>query len=165
MPKQRISAGLLMFDDSGDELKVFLGHPGGPYFKKKDAGHWSIPKGEPDPGEEDLLEVARREFAEETGLAPPAKLDPNVIFWPLDTIQQKGGKVVHAWAFRGKWPEGREIVSNEIPIEWPPRSGKIIHIPEMDRAEMFSAAEARQRIKDTQIPLIERLERLLAVDD
>lgn len=161
MPKQRISAGLLMFDDSGDGLRVFLGHPGGPFFKNKDAGHWSIPKGEPDPGEEDLLEVARREFAEEIGLEPPAKLDPSVIYWPLDTITQKGGKVVHAWAFRGTWPAGREVVSNEIPIEWPPRSGKIIHIPEVDRAEMFTVAEAKQRIKAAQIPLIERLEKLL----
>lgn len=150
-----------MYDDSGDELRVFLAHPGGPFFKKKDVGHWSIPKGEPDPGEEDLLEVARREFAEEIGLTPPAKLDPDVIFWPLDTIQQKGGKVVHAWAFRGEWPEGREVVSNEIPIEWPPKSGKTIQIPEVDRAAMFTVDEAKRLIKDTQRPLIERLEALL----
>ena len=162
MAKKRISAGLLMYDDSGGELRVFLGHPGGPYFAQKDVGHWTIPKGEPDEGEEDLLEVARREFAEETGLTPPAKENPGVIFWPLDTIKQKGGKLVHAWAFRGQWPAGRKVVSNKVAIEWPPRSGKKIEIPEIDRGEMVPIEEARRLIKDTQVPLLDRLTALLA---
>ncbi|MBK1858273.1 NUDIX domain-containing protein [Cerasicoccus arenae] len=152
-----------MYDDSGDELRVFITHPGGPYFKKKDAGHWSIPKGEPDPGEDNLLEVARREFAEEIGLTPPPIVDQRVIFWPLDTITQKGGKVVHAWAFRGKWPAGREVVSNQIEIEWPPKSGKKIFIPEVDRAEMVTVEKARRMLKAAQTPFLDRLVGLLAV--
>lgn len=164
MAKERISAGLLMYDDSGAELRVFIAHPGGPYFAKKDADCWSIPKGEPDPGETDLLEVARREFAEETGWTPPLADDPAVIYWPLDTITQKGGKVVHAWAFRGQWPNGRPVVSNTFAIEWPPKSGQKIDVPEIDRAEMVPLPEARRRLKASQWPLVERLEQLLAAE-
>ncbi|MGE9295905.1 MAG: NUDIX domain-containing protein [Puniceicoccales bacterium] len=159
MPK-RESAGLLMYDDSGEELRVFIAHPGGPYFAKKDAGHWSIPKGELDPGEDDYLEVARREFAEEIGHAPPPAGEAD--YWPLDTIKQKGGKVVHAWAFRGEWPAERELRSNTFPIEWPPKSGKVIEIPEVDRVAMVTLDEARRLLKPTQHPFLERLAALLA---
>lgn len=161
MAKERISAGLLMYDDSAGELRVFIAHPGGPYFAKKDAGHWSIPKGEPDNGEIELLEVARREFEEETGMMPPEIDDRSTIYWPLDTITQKGGKIVHAWAFRGVWPEGRPIESNKIKIEWPPKSGKKIEIPEVDRAEMVPLEQAKKLLKATQHPFLDRLEGLL----
>ncbi|MGE9297376.1 MAG: NUDIX domain-containing protein [Puniceicoccales bacterium] len=161
MAKKRTAAGLIMYDDSGDELRVLVAHPGGPYYQKKDAGYWSIPKGEPEKDETDLLEVARREFFEETGLEPPAASDCNVIFWPLDTITQKGGKVVHAWAFRGEWAEGRMPVSNEIAIEWPPKSGKKMLIPEVDRVEMVPVAEAKRRLKESQLPLVDRLAAVL----
>ncbi|MEO0795673.1 MAG: NUDIX domain-containing protein [Verrucomicrobiota bacterium] len=157
MPRE--SAGLLMFDDTGNELRVLVVHPGGPYYAKKDGGHWSIPKGEPNPGEEDLLEVARREFGEETGLQPPTQED--VDFWPLDTIQQKGGKIVHAWAFRGQWPEDHELTSNRIDIVWPPKSDRVISIPEVDRAEMATIERARELLKETQHPLLDRLVGLL----
>ncbi len=150
-----------MYDDSGDELRVLVAHPGGPYFAKKDAGYWSIPKGEPEKDETDLLEVARREFEEEIGLKPPAKLDPKVIFWPLDTITQKGGKVVHAWAFRGHWEDGRTPVSNTFAIEWPPKSGKLVQIPEVDRAEMVPLPEAKRLLKESQWPFLERLAAVL----
>src|SRR3954467_9116811 len=104
----RLSAGLLMFRVRHGQPQVFLAHPGGPYFARKDDGAWTIPKGEPDPGE-DLLEAARREFQEETGIRPTGP------FIPLTPIRQKGGEVVPAWAFEGDW-DGK-IVSNTFSVE------------------------------------------------
>ncbi len=112
----RISAGLLMYRIKDGATEVLLAHPGGPYFVNKDDGAWTIPKGEPNAGE-DLLVAARREFAEETGVTP---IGP---FIPLKPIEQKGGKIVHAWAFRGDC-DPTAITSNTFAMEWPPKSGR-----------------------------------------
>jgi len=134
-------------------LEVFLAHPGGPYFTTKDDGSWTIPKGEPDP-DEDLFEAAKREFEEETGIKPTGP------FIPLTPVRQKGGKVVHAWAFEGDW-NGQAIVSNTFTMEWPPKSGRQMEFPEMDRAEFFDVTVAKGKIKAAQAALIEELERLV----
>jgi len=136
-----------------DKLQVLLAHPGGPFFEKKDDDAWSIPKGEVDPGE-DLLECAKREFVEEIGVTPSGP------FIPLTPVTQKGGKIVHAWAFIGDC-DPRAIVSNTFKMEWPPRSGKQTEFPEIDRAEFFDVAAARRKIKAAQMPLIEELEKFL----
>jgi predicted NUDIX family NTP pyrophosphohydrolase len=136
------------------ELQVFLAHPGGPFFARKDDGVWSIPKGEPEAGEE-LLATARREFREETGLVA------NGSFMPLTPVTQKGGKIVHAWAFPGDCEE-QEIVSNVFAMEWPPGSGRTREFPEVDRAEFFAVAVARKKIKAAQCPLIDELVRTVA---
>jgi predicted NUDIX family NTP pyrophosphohydrolase len=151
----RISAGLLMFRQRNGELEVFLAHPGGPYFTHKDAGHWSIPKGEPNP-HEDLLETARREFEEEVGLVPVGE------FIPLGLIKQKGGKIVHAWAFAGDWDEGREHRCNLCRVQWPPTSGQFITFPEVDQVGFFTLEEARRKLKETQHPFLDRLVATLA---
>jgi predicted NUDIX family NTP pyrophosphohydrolase len=134
---------------------MLLAHPGGPYFDRKDAGAWTIPKGEPDPGEDDLLTVARREFEEETGHAAPggAVID-------LGSIVQKGGKVVHAWAFEGDL-DPATATSNTFDLAWPPGSGRMATFPEIDRVAWFGLEEARRRIKPTQIPLLDRVEAAL----
>jgi|ERR1043165_6417765 predicted NUDIX family NTP pyrophosphohydrolase len=146
----RISAGLLMYRICNGELQVLLAHPGGPLFKKKDEGAWSIPKGEVEPGE-DLLATARREFEEETSITPQGP------FIPLSAVTQKGGKIVHAWAFEGDC-EASAIVSNTFSMEWPPKSGRQMEFPEIDRAEFFDAATAKRKIKAAQAALIEELE-------
>ncbi|MBN1403823.1 MAG: NUDIX domain-containing protein [Opitutales bacterium] len=148
---ERISAGLLMYEGRGDALRVLIVHPAGPYAKKKDIGHWSIPKGEIDEGE-DLLTCARREFREETG--HDAGEGP---FIPLGSIRQKGGKLVHCWAFEGHWDEAN-FSSNSFEMEWPPKSGRVQSYPEVDRAEMLPPTAAKYRIKETQRPFIDRLE-------
>ena len=150
----RVSAGLLMFRVQGGRLEVFLAHPGGPIFKNKDEGHWTIPKGEVEAGDE-LLGTAIREFEEETGLRARGE------FIPLGWIQQKGGKIVHAWAFVGDEDGQPVIVSNTFDMEWPPKSGRIQSFPEVDRAEFFDPVTARRKLKSTQIPLIDRLEQSL----
>lgn len=153
MPNTRVSAGLLMYRDVGDGWEVLLVHPGGPYFRNKDDGAWTIPKGEVGPGEE-LLAAAIREFGEETGVTPAGP------FTPLTPVRQKGGKVVHAWAFRGDCDPGK-IVSNTFTIEWPPRSGRRAEFPEVDRAAFFGPDEARRKINAGQIPLLDELGRIL----
>lgn len=153
MPK--ISAGLLMYRLRQDRIQVLLVHPGGPLFQKKDEGYWTIPKGEIDPGE-DLFETALREFHEETGLNPTGP------FIPLSAIRQKGGKIVHAWAFAGDC-DPHQIVSNSFTIEWPPKSGRLVEFPEVDRAEFFDLIDAKKRIKVAQADLLEELERLVAL--
>jgi predicted NUDIX family NTP pyrophosphohydrolase len=147
----RRSAGILLyrFGPAG-AVEVLLGHPGGPLFERKDHGHWSIPKGELD-GDDDWYAVARREFEEETGSAAP---DGEAI--ELGEIRQKGGKVVVAWALAGEL-DPVTARSNTFLFEWPPRSGQRIEIPEIDRVAWFAPDEARARIKDTQIPFIDRL--------
>ena len=149
----RISAGLLMYRIKDGAIQVLLAHPGGPYFVNKDEGAWSIPKGEPEP-DEDLLLTAQREFEEETGLKPTGP------FIPLQPIQQKGGKIVHAWAVEG-YCDPTTFKSNTFTMEWPPKSGRQMEFPEIDLAEFFDLATARKKIKAGQAALIEELERVL----
>ena len=144
------SAGLLMYRLRGGELEFFLAHPGGPYFAARDDGAWSIPKGEFTAAEEPLA-AARREFTEETGIAPAGELIP------LGTVRQKGGKLVHAWAFAGDRDDSEPIRSNLFALEWPPGSGLRREFPEIDRAAFFPPAAARRKILAAQIPFLERL--------
>lgn len=155
--KGRVSAGLLMYRIREGRLEVFLAHPGGPFFTRKDEGHWTIPKGEIEPGEE-LLATAIREFGEETGL----RIDPASPFVPLGSIQQKGGKIVHAWAVERNEEVEQPIRSNAYEMEWPPGTGRLQSFPEIDRAEFFSIPEARRKIKERQRALLERLEAWLS---
>ena len=154
----RQSAGILLFRHpvAVREPEVLLGHPGGPLFARRDEGYWSIPKGEPDRGDEDLLAVARREFAEEVGHPAPASQPDGSAPIPLGTIVQKGGKVVHAWALEGDL-DPATARSNLFELEWPPRSGRREWFPELDRVMWFAPDEARCRVKPAQIPLIDRL--------
>jgi predicted NUDIX family NTP pyrophosphohydrolase len=149
----KVSAGLIMYRFRSGRLQVLLVHPGGPYWKKKDAGAWTIPKGEPGTDEE-LLAVAQREFTEETGLVPRAP------YTPLTPIKQRAGKAVHAWAFEGDC-DPETIRSNTFNLEWPPRSGKTQAFPEVDRAAFFDVAEAKQKINVTQAALLTELERVI----
>ena len=151
----RVSAGLLMYRVKDGKIEVFLAHPGGPFFTHKDHGHWSIPKGEMEP-EEDPLAAAIREFQEEVCIG----IDPKSRFLDLGSVRQKGGKVVQAWAVEQDWDDRRPFQSNTFTLEWPPRSGKFQTFPEVDRAQFFSMEEAKKRIKETQVPLLQRLERL-----
>jgi predicted NUDIX family NTP pyrophosphohydrolase len=146
----RTSAGLLMYRIKDGVLQVLLAHPGGPYFVKKDEGAWSIPKGEPDT-DEDLLATAQREFEEETSIKPTGP------YTPLKPIQQKGGKIVHAWAFEGDC-DPKAIKSNTFTMEWPPKSGRQQGFPEIDRAEWFDLKTARKKIKAAQEAFIDELE-------
>jgi predicted NUDIX family NTP pyrophosphohydrolase len=146
MPRR--SAGLIMYRRV-NRLEVFLVHPGGPHFAKKDLGFWTIPKGEY--LEDELaIEAAKREFHEETGFPVSGP------FLDLGWIKQKGGKIVTAWAFEGNCDPDK-MISNLCEVEWPPRSGHMIEIPEADRGEWFSIEEAKEHIKETQIPLLDRL--------
>lgn len=144
------SAGILLYRLRGGKLEVLLVHPGGPFWKAKDLGAWSIPKGEYADGEEPLA-AALREFGEETGfrLAPA---DP----MPLGEVKQAGGKLVRAWAMEGEL-DADNIRSNTFSLEWPPRSGRIEEFPEVDRAAWFSLAEASEKILKGQLPFLERL--------
>ena len=154
MPKQ--SAGILLYRLAGDGLEVLLVHPGGPFWARKDDGAWSIPKGEVEAGEEPLG-VALHEFEEELGVPPPIARDALV---DLGTVRQKAGKIVAAWCGEGDFdPSGLE--SNTFSIEWPPRSGKLKEFPEVDRAAWFGLAEARVKVLEAQVELIDRLEALL----
>ncbi len=146
----RTSAGLLMYHFEGGKLRVLLAHPGGPLFRNKDEGNWSIPKGEVEPGE-DLLAAATREFREETGVTPTGP------FLALHPIKQKGGKIVHAWAFEGTC-DPPKVVSNTFTMEWPPRSGRRTAFPEIDRADFFDVTAAKRKVKAAQVALIVELE-------
>jgi predicted NUDIX family NTP pyrophosphohydrolase len=148
------SAGLVMYRWKGSQLEVFLVHPGGPFWAKKDLGAWSISKGEHVDGELPL-EAAKREFREETGFTAEG------VFQELGTVKQAGGKVVSAWAFAGDCDPSK-LVSNRCKLEWPPRSGRLIEIPEVDRGGWFSIAEAKERILKSQAPFLERLVSLLS---
>jgi len=143
------SAGLLMYRRKGGELEVFLVHPGGPFWAGKDAGAWTVPKGEYVEGEEPL-DAAKREFAEETGFEAKGE------FIDLGTVRQTSGKIVNAWAFEGDCDPGK-LVSNTCEIEWPPRSGKQRSFPEIDRVAYFSLTTARRKILTGQRPFIEEL--------
>ncbi|MGA2007079.1 MAG: NUDIX domain-containing protein [Solirubrobacteraceae bacterium] len=154
----RQSAGILLFrlPAAAREPEILLGHPGGPFFARRDDGYWSIPKGEPEHADEDLLAVARREFAEEVGRPAPSCQPDGSAPIPLGTIVQKGGKVVHAWAIEGDL-DPATAQSNVFELEWPPRSGRRESFPELDRVAWFAPDEARRRLKPTQIPFIDRL--------
>lgn len=141
------SAGLLMFRKKGGELEVFLVHPGGPFWAAKDAGAWTVPKGEYVEGEEPL-DAAKREFTEETGFMAEGE------FIDLGAVRQTSGKVVNAWAFEGDC-EPEKLVSNFCEIEWPPRSGKKKQIPEVDRGAWFTLAQARQKILSSQLGFLD----------
>jgi predicted NUDIX family NTP pyrophosphohydrolase len=150
----RRSAGLLLYRRHGGELEVLLAHPGGPLWAKRDAGAWSVPKGEIEPGEEPLA-VARREFEEETG--QPA---PNGEVVALGEVRQKSGKVVTAWAVEGEM-DPSTAKSNTFPLEWPPGSGDWIDVPEVDRVAWFGLDEARQRLNPAQVAFLDRLARAI----
>jgi len=141
-----------MFRRRKNKLEVLLAHPGGPFHVHKDDGAWTIPKGEAAPGE-DLLTRAQIEFEEEVGFRPESS--PGWI--PLGWIKQKGGKIVHAWAFECDLPESFEVKSNLFEMEWPAHSGKLKEFPEVDRAEFFIEEIARQKIKAAQTPFLDRL--------
>jgi predicted NUDIX family NTP pyrophosphohydrolase len=154
MPHHRVSAGILLFRHSDGGLEVLLGHPGGPLFRNRDEGVWSIPKGLVE-RDEALLDVALREFEEETGHPPPAgpRLD-------LGSIVQRGGKVVHGWAIEGDL-DPAAAHSNEFEMEWPPGSGRRGRYPEIDRVTWLSPTDARQRINPAQATFVDRLEALM----
>jgi predicted NUDIX family NTP pyrophosphohydrolase len=147
------SAGILMYRQHNSTLEVFLVHPGGPYWAKKDMGAWSIPKGEFDEGE-DRLKAAKREFQEETGFLPEGS------FVALTPVKQPGGKMVHAWAVQGDC-DAKRIVSNRFSIEWPPRSGKRQEFPEVDRAGWFTLDVANEKILKGQLGFLEELKRIV----
>ena len=152
--RRTVSAGILLYRRSAAGLELLLAHPGGPFWARRDEGAWTIPKGLVDPGE-DHLAAARREFAEETGVT----LDGP--FLPLGAVRQKAGKVVHAWACEGDL-DPAAIVSNTTSSEWPPRSGKWVTYPEVDRCAWLTPDRARIRINPAQAELIARLEAALA---
>jgi predicted NUDIX family NTP pyrophosphohydrolase len=145
---RKTSAGLLLYRYRGD-LEVFLVHPGGPFWAKKDLGAWSLPKGEFSEGE-DPLEAARREFTEETGFAVEGE------FHRLEPVKQSGGKVVHAWAIEANCDDCK-VRSNSFILEWPPKSGSMQEFPEVDRAGWFALPEARRRINSGQLGLLDQL--------
>lgn len=151
---KKISAGLLMYKWDTNILKVLLGHPGGPFFKNKDLGQWTIPKGEVDINEE-LLNGAIREFKEETGIEPTGP------YIALGSVKRKDGKVIHTWAFESKLKEPIIVKSNTFLLEWPPKSGKLVEFPELDKVDFFDLKEGRLKINAVQVPFLERLENLL----
>lgn len=163
MPRDRLSAGILLFRRGAAGLEVFLVHPGGPYFASRDAGVWSLPKGEVE-ADEDPLEVALREFAEETGQELET-CAPGAAPRPLGGVRQRGGKQVLAWAVEGDWPAGAELVSNAFEIEWPPRSGRRQRFPEVDRGGFFQVDVAREKLNPAQAELLDRLLARLEEED
>ena len=143
------SAGILLFRKAPAGLEVLLVHPGGPFWAKKDAGAWSMPKGLADEGE-DLLEAAKREFLEETGRAVDGE------FLDLGAHRQPGGKTIRAWALEGDF-DAEQLRSNMFSLEWPPRSGRMAEFPEVDKAAWFSIGEALEKASKGQRPIIEAL--------
>lgn len=150
----KISAGLLLYRRRGNEIEVLLAHPGGPYFQRKDVGAWTIPKGEV-AKDEDPLAAAAREFQEEIGAMP---LGP---FEPLKPITQRGGKHVYAWYCQSDL-DAAAAQSNTFTLEWPPKSGRYVEFPEIDKAEFFSFAIARTKIHPAQLSFLDELEQLLS---
>ena len=147
------SAGLLMFRRASGGVEVFLVHPGGPFWARKDEGAWSIPKGEYAPGE-DPLETAKREFQEETGFQASGD------FIPLTSLKQPSGKVISAWALEGDC-DAASIRSNTFSMEWPPRSGKQQEFPEVDRAGWFTIPAAKEKVLRGQVPFLDELKEIL----
>lgn len=152
MPK--ISSGLLMYRIKNNQLGVFLVHPGGPFWKDKDDGAWSIPKGEVEDGE-DFFECAKREFEEETGIKVKAEK-----FIELGDVKQKSGKIVYAWAFENEHWSGL-LRQNIITIEFPYKSGRTIKIPEVDKAGFFNADDAKRKMSPSQFEFVEKLKKIL----
>lgn len=148
------SAGLLVYRRKSGEIEVFLAHPGGPLWAKKDLGAWSIPKGEASDEDTDDLACARREFAEEIGQSVEGE------FIALTPVKQKGHKTVHAWAVKGD-VDADKVVSNNFEMVWPPRSGRVQSFPEVDRGAWFGLEEAKTKINPAQARLIEELEAIL----
>ena len=146
------SAGILMYRRSGEGIEVLLVHPGGPFWRKRDLGAWSLPKGELDDGE-DPEAAARREFEEELGVEGSGELQP------LGEVRQRAGKTVLGYAMEGDL-DVNNIRSNDVAIEWPPRSGRTTHFPEIDRAAWFAIPLAREKILASQRPFLDRLETL-----
>jgi predicted NUDIX family NTP pyrophosphohydrolase len=151
MPKA--SAGLLMYRKRDGRLEALLVHLGGPFWKNKDRGAWFVPKGEINP-EEDRLVAAQREFQEETGLIPAGE------FISLGSVKHKSGKTVTAWAFAGD-SDPASLQSNTFEMEWPPKSGKRVQFPEIDRAEFFTIERARETMHPAEFELLTRLQQLL----
>lgn len=149
-----ISAGLLMYKFDGEELKVFLVHPGGPFFENKDNGFWGIPKGLVE-REENLLAAAIREFKEETGIEPAGE------FTSLGWVKQRSGKTIHAWAFEYFGDGEIKILSNNFELEWPPNSGRRQLFPEVDDGKLFSAEEALIKLSGAQAEFINVLKNKL----
>lgn len=149
----KASAGLLLYRRSPLGLELFLAHPGGPFWKNRDLGAWTIPKGVPDAGEE-LLAAACREFEEETGIRPQGP------FIPLGAVRQKAGKLVHAWGWEGDADPAR-VTSNSTKAEWPRGSGRWLTFPEVDRCAWFSPDLARRKLNPAQSELVDRLESAL----
>jgi len=145
----KLSAGIVLYRKRGTDLQVFLVHPGGPFWEKKDLGAWSFPKGEYSETE-DPLAVAKREFLEETGSSVDGE------FRPLTPVKQRGGKVVSLWAAEGDI-DPETVRSNSFEVEWPPRSGRKQQFPEVDRAAWFSADEARTKLNAGQVPALDEL--------
>jgi predicted NUDIX family NTP pyrophosphohydrolase len=151
--KSDISAGLLVYRNP-DNVEVLLAHPGGPYWAKKDAGAWTIPKGLVEPGDE-LLATAQREFTEETGFMARGP------FFPLAPVTQKSGKIVHAFAMPGDF-DSAQLVSNTFELIWPPKSGRLKSFPEVDRLGWFDYAQAREKLLAYQQPFLAELKKMLA---
>jgi predicted NUDIX family NTP pyrophosphohydrolase len=151
--KAEVSAGILLYRETNDTLEVLLAHPGGPFWARKNAGAWTIPKGLVEPGA-DLLATAQREFTEETGFVAEGP------FVPLTSVRQTSGKIVHAFACRGDF-DAAKLISNMFEIEWPPRSGQRRQFPEVDRAAWFDLATAREKLITYQHPFLIELERKL----
>lgn len=157
MPRR--SAGILLFRRSGAELEVLLVHPGGPFWARRDAGAWSIPKGEVDAGEDERA-CALRELEEETGAAFPDATDEELL--PLGTVRQKSGKVVAAWALERDLDADAIACSTTVELEWPPRSGRRRTFPEVDRAAWLPLPAAREKLLPAQAPFLDRLAELAA---
>lgn len=151
------SAGLLLYRRAGDSLEVLIAHPGGPIWARRDTAAWSIPKGAPLDHETDLLDAARREFEEETGHRPP---DGPAI--DLGEVRMRSGKTVRAWAIEGDLDPGR-LRSMEVEVEWPPRTGQTVVVPEIDRILWARPAEARRRLNPAQAEFVDRLLGALAL--
>jgi predicted NUDIX family NTP pyrophosphohydrolase len=149
----RLSAGVILYRRAKERIEVLLAHPGGPYWRRKDAGAWSIPKGECREGE-DPLAAALREFEEETGMKLEGELERQLE--PLGEVKQAGGKIVYAWTIERDCDPTR-IHSNTFSLEWPPKSGKTQEFPEIDRFEWFPIAEARQKLVKAQTAFLDRL--------
>ena len=143
------SAGILLYRQADNGLEVFLVHPGGPYWAKKDEGAWSLPKGEFAEGE-DALQAARREFNEETGFAIDG------VFMELTPLKQPSGKIIYAWAVEGEI-DASSVKSNLFSMEWPPKSGRLQEFPEVDRGGWFTIAQAREKLRSGQVGFLEEL--------
>jgi predicted NUDIX family NTP pyrophosphohydrolase len=151
------SAGLLLYRRAADRLELFLAHPGGPFWRDRDEGAWTIPKGVIDADEEPLA-AARREFEEETGLTPRPP------FLALGSIRQKAGKTVHAWAWEGD-ADPERVTSNVMSTEWPRGSGRWLTFPEVDRCAWFDPQTARRKLNPAQVELVDRLEAALMASE